>query len=700
MNPVGSVRNRHLQLKRVFALSVFILFLSLTPDSLFAQTESIEFRVEKNLQSRIADKIDEISRHSEEPANVESHGEAKANWICARAALTRTGAAIKFQDISAGLTATGFAAAKAGKAVLESFGLGKVPGLAADVLLAYAESDTLEDFTRKLAEIAAKKGLGKLLEKTDKLTDVDRKLIEKVAERIWNAFGGPRKSPNHADSWYDPACRDKTSTDYWIATEGTPEVSSPEQENLTQKNCEKRCADLRERWLQARSNAIRSERAAGAREDDLRQANRDLESAQLNLDAARKRLAAANEKVKFWQDAAAKAKADAATIGGQSYKDSLLAQSQARDDIGKWQSEVNRLSQEVAGLSKSTPDARALANKDTTAAKVAEDAYRRCLKQCYDEASKSGNLRDKQEVQKLPDPLTMPEDELLLGYRPPTTPESEPPAKKTRKMTLHFDAHGNCNCRFPESAPDNERLGKFDVVGVGELIPEAPVLEGKTIVINYKLGDVKFDVVASCGCRTALKSETAVPKTETQTAVATRPTEAQAANYYLPSGMEKLSQATAAAFFTSPAAPEGSACSYLDCCYECCLPNYITPLSQNAASQPPVAIRLSLAMNKVGTGKAIHIMYDRGRYVAQAYLQWQASGGTGLRVDLEVQRPGSATFERLSAARGPGDGFLFETKIPGTYLFRATATDSSGRSNFNTLSVTFPFIEETELNPK
>ena len=159
--------------------------------------------------------------------------------------------------------------------------------------------------------------------------------------------------------------------------------------------------------------------------------------------------------------------------------------------------------------------------------------------------------------------------------------------------------------------------------------------------------------------------------------------------------METLNQTTAAALYTSPSAPAGSWCPNLNCCCQYCEPVYLS-----AAAHRPVNIRLSLAMNKIGDGKAIHIAYQKGRYVAQAYLQWSASGGSGLRVELEVQRPRSAVFEKLVTNRGPDNGFLFETTMPGTYLFRATATDASGSRNFNTLSVTFPFIEESEVNPQ
>jgi hypothetical protein len=103
-------------------------------------------------------------------------------------------------------------------------------------------------------------------------------------------------------------------------------------------------------------------------------------------------------------------------------------------------------------------------------------------------------------------------------------------------------------------------------------------------------------------------------------------------------------------------------------------------------------------MDRLGVGRSIHVAYDKGRYAAEMYLQWAAPGNSGLTIDLDVQRPRAASFEKLTTSRTPNDAFLFETKIPGTYLFRATARDSSGKSSFNTLSVTFPVID-TEVPP-
>jgi len=66
--------------------------------------------------------------------------------------------------------------------------------------------------------------------------------------------------------------------------------------------------------------------------------------------------------------------------------------------------------------------------------------------------------------------------------------------------SIHFRASGDCSCKWPERAPQPMRLGRFTVVGNGDLAPENPVVEGNTIVINYRLASTTFDVLASCGC--------------------------------------------------------------------------------------------------------------------------------------------------------------------------------------------------------
>ena len=82
------IKNRRRRLKKGLSKFVVLFLFVFVAPRLLAQTESIEFRVEKNIQSRIAEKINEISRAEEQPASVTSHGDAQANWTCARAALT------------------------------------------------------------------------------------------------------------------------------------------------------------------------------------------------------------------------------------------------------------------------------------------------------------------------------------------------------------------------------------------------------------------------------------------------------------------------------------------------------------------------------------------------------------------------------------------------------------------------------------
>src|SRR5438132_5044949 len=220
--------------KKVLLGAGLLLFICLAPFTPRAQDNPIELRVEKDLRAKIADRIDKLSK-GPKPREVTLHGGAEENWACASAALERTKAAIEWVEIYAGVTKTFAAAAKAVKEILENvYGL-KGPGLAVDILSAYVQSDTLEEFTQKLAEIAVEKGFGKLLKKKTELTDVDRKLIEEVAERIWKALGGNKDTLQVPKSFDDPLCREKTDIVLWIATEGAAPASGPEAENLVRK---------------------------------------------------------------------------------------------------------------------------------------------------------------------------------------------------------------------------------------------------------------------------------------------------------------------------------------------------------------------------------------------------------------------------------------------------------------------------------
>ena len=166
--------------------------------------------------------------------------------------------------------------------------------------------------------------------------------------------------------------------------------------------------------------------------------------------------------------------------------------------------------------------------------------------------------------------------------------------------------------------------------------------------------------------------------------------------YFLPSGMQKLNPVFALKWWASPFPPPGV--WWWQCC--CCCPQ--SPIVQPQPSPPnqppaapPINVSVNLEVGAFGPGKAIHILYvvAPAQYAAEAYIQWTASGGRGqLTVDLDVQKPGSSTWTRLVSGRGPSDHYLFSTNTPGTYVFRATARDSSGNSAFNTTTVDFPRI--------
>jgi hypothetical protein len=124
------------------------------------------------------------------------------------------------------------------------------------------------------------------------------------------------------------------------------------------------------------------------------------------------------------------------------------------------------------------------------------------------------------------------------------------------------------------------------------------------------------------------------------------------------------------------------------CCCCCC---------QSAAPAPtPVAgcmIDLQLEPNVFGPGRSIHIVAAPGVYFAEFYLQWTATGGQGqTTVDVELISGPVATPQLLVDDRGPSDHYLFSTRTPGSYLFRATATDSQGNTCFDTLQVDIPAI--------
>ncbi len=696
---------RHFDVKWATPLVVLTLFVFLVEPNVIGQGKPVEDHL-----AEIKKRIDDISSPiiPDTPDGVTLHAETE--WHCARPALSRTGAAIEWVAIREGGKKTITAATKA-VANIVSLGGATRAGLALDIFNAYRESNTVEQFRNELAKIAFGEAFGKGLEKGSKkigrhLDETQEELVKKfeIADKIWEALAGAKEPVSVEKIWPDPKCGN-INIKLWVTTEGVTKPPPQKAENLVQKNCEKICADDRKKWERERSALNDSERAARTQEENLKKAKLDLDdaqkqlnSAQVQLSEARKTLDAANKRVKFVEDLL-KQTTDVKTQ--EDYQRAAVNRNNAEQNLSKWnsqvltwQSESKRLTGEIDRLTKSSSEARASADKQLKAAKDAENAYRMCLKNCYDERRKLGSDRDKEDLKNLQDPLKTSVEELLAGYVPPTPPEPPTESKRAKKV-LHFDANGDCHCQFPENYTDNERLGSFGVVGTAELVPQNPELgvEGKTIAINYKLGAMKFDVVAKCGCKTPAKSETAIPpetRTQTQSAKPTSQPE------HLPSGMERLNEVTAASFYSSPVAPPGAWCPCCACCWPYGQPNYAS-----IGGVINVNVRLCLAMDKVGIGQAIHIAYDRQHYDAETYLQWNASGGPELKVDLEVQRPGSAAFEKLLAGSEAGDGFLFATKNPGTYVFRATAKDSSGRSSFNTLALTFPVIEsEAESIPR
>jgi len=681
---------RHFDVKWATPLVVLTLFVFLVEPNVIGQSKPVEDHL-----AEIKKRIDDISSPiiPDTPDGVTLHAETE--WHCARAALSRTGAAIEWVAIREGVKKTITAATKA-VANIVSLGGATRAGLALDIVNAYRESNTVEQFRNELAKIAFGEAFGKGLEKGSKkigrhLDETQEELVKKfeIADKIWEALAGAKEPVSVEKIWPDPKCGN-INIKLWVTTEGLTKPPAQKAENLVQKNCEQGCTEARNKWLDELRASTALETEAKAQEGRLKQAPLDRDAARYLLTQANTRLVKAKAD---WE-----ANKKSMVLGKREASRLELAQAEA--DVINQQRQVDRLTGEIDRLTRSAPEARASANKQREAAKAAEDAYRMCLKDCYDAVRKLAiSPRDKEDL-KLQDPLKAPVEELLAGYVPRTPPEPPTESKRAKKV-LHFDANGDCQCEYPPGIPEGERLGRFGVVGTAELVPQNPELgvEGKTIAINYKLGAMKFDVVAKCGCKTPAKSETAIPtetRTQTQSAKPTSQPEQKTAHFYLPSGMERLSEVTAANFYSSPVAPAGAWCPCCACCWPYGQPNYAS-----IGGVINVNVRLCLAMDKVGIGQAIHIAYDRQHYDAETYLQWNASGGPELKVDLEVLRPGFAAFEKLLAGSEAGDGFLFATKNPGTYVFRATAKDSSGRSSFNTLSLTFPVIEsEAESIPR
>lgn len=66
--------------------------------------------------------------------------------------------------------------------------------------------------------------------------------------------------------------------------------------------------------------------------------------------------------------------------------------------------------------------------------------------------------------------------------------------------SIYFRASGDCACKWPERVPQPMRLGRWTVIGQGDLTAQQPVVRGSTIVIPYHLSSSHYIVSASCGC--------------------------------------------------------------------------------------------------------------------------------------------------------------------------------------------------------
>jgi hypothetical protein len=68
------------------------------------------------------------------------------------------------------------------------------------------------------------------------------------------------------------------------------------------------------------------------------------------------------------------------------------------------------------------------------------------------------------------------------------------------RRSIHFRASGDCGCKWPERVPQPMRLGRWTVIGNGDLAPQTPRVNGTTIVIPYHLSNTHYIVSATCGC--------------------------------------------------------------------------------------------------------------------------------------------------------------------------------------------------------
>jgi hypothetical protein len=126
-------------------------------------------------------------------------------------------------------------------------------------------------------------------------------------------------------------------------------------------------------------------------------------------------------------------------------------------------------------------------------------------------------------------------------------------------------------------------------------------------------------------------------------------------------------------------------------CYCCCCDHKTAPMPEPKNS---CAIDLQLEPNTFGPGKSIHILVVAVpfQYFAEFYLMWTANSSGQVTVDLELISGPVSTPQLLADDRGPSDRYLFSTNQPGSYLFRATATDAQGDACFDTLQVDLPSV--------
>ena len=124
-----------------------------------------------------------------------------------------------------------------------------------------------------------------------------------------------------------------------------------------------------------------------------------------------------------------------------------------------------------------------------------------------------------------------------------------------------------------------------------------------------------------------------------------------------------------------------------DCCCCCCCSKYA-----HVERETDCWIDGRLAPNTFGPGRAIRILRTISGFHVEFIIEWNA-GGSGqvtVNVDLIQAPPGVPVPRRVVGGRGPNDSVAFGGKAPGTYVFQVTATNSSGNTCFDTVTVNVP----------